>query len=160
MKTAPPTSEKLIERLSDGLLRLRDEKDNIVDVGVLGYEDDAGFLGYEDAEGVLQVRHARTLFVTRSLKDHDVYQNDGERVGGKELVALHDAVLGAAESTAPWQGHITDFVLSDKGCIKFALVLRVARNLYVRQMVYAYRVPCERRRVSAAHHRVGGLELA
>ena len=127
-KTAPPTSEKLIERLSDGLLRLRDEKDNIVDVGVL-------------AEGVLQVRHARTLFVTRSLKDHDVYQNDGERVGGKELVALHDAVLGAAESTAPWQGHITDFVLSDKGCIKFALVLRVARNLYVRQMVYAYRVP-------------------
>ena len=132
LKTAPPTSEKLIERLSDGLLRLRDENDNIVDVGVLGYED---------AEGVLQVRHARTLFVTRSLKDHDVYQNDGERVGGKELVALHDAVLGAAESTAPWQGHITDFVLSDKGCIKFALVLRVARNLYVRQMVYAYRVP-------------------
>ena len=132
LMSAPSTSEKLIERLSDGLLRLRDEKDNIVDVGVVGYED---------AECVLQVRHARTLFVTRSLKDHDVYQNDGERVGGKELVTLHDAVLGAAESTAPWQGHITDFVLSDKGCIKFALVLRVARNLYVRQMVYAYRVP-------------------
>ena len=49
--------------------------------------------------------------------------------------------MGAAESTEPWQGHITDFVLSDKGGIKFALVLRVARNLYVRQMVYAYRVP-------------------
>ena len=111
LMSAPFTSEKLIERLSDGLLRLRDEKDDIVDVGVVGYED---------AESVLQVRHARTLYVTRSLQDHDV---------------------GAAESTAPWQGHITDFVLSDKGCIKFALVLRVARNLYVRQMVYAYRVP-------------------
>ena len=132
LMSAPPTSEKLIERLSDGLLRLRDEKDDIVDVGVVGYED---------AESVLQVRHARTLYVTRSLQDHDVYQNDGKRVGGREVVALHDAILGAAESTAPWQGHITDFVLSDKGCIKFALVLRVARNLYVRQMVYAYRVP-------------------
>ena len=132
LMSAPFTSEKLIERLSDGLLRLRDEKDDIVDVGVVGYED---------AESVLQVRHARTLYVTRSLQDHDVYQNDGKRVGGREVVALHDAILGAAESTAPWQGHITDFVLSDKGCIKFALVLRVARNLYVRQMVYAYRVP-------------------
>ena len=132
LMSAPPTSEKLIERLSDGLLRLRDEKDDIVDVGVVGYED---------AESVLQVRHARTLYVTRSLKDHDVCQNNGKRVGGREVVALHDAILGAAESTAPWQGHITDFVLSDKGCIKFALVLRVARNLYVRQMVYAYRVP-------------------
>ena len=83
MKTAPHTTEKLIERLPDGLLRLRDEKDNIVDVGVLGYSDDAG---------LLQVRHARTLFVTRSLKDHDVYQDNGKRVGGKEFVALHDAV--------------------------------------------------------------------
>ena len=151
LMSAPPTCEKLIERLSDGLLRLRDEKDDIVDVGVVGYED---------AESVLQVRHARTLYVTRSLQDHDVYQNDGKRVGGREVVALHDAILGAAESTAPWQGHITDFVAYDKGGIKFELVLRVARNLYVRQMVHAYRVPCERRRVSAAHHRVGGLELA
>ena len=141
LMSAPSTSEKLIERLSDGLLRLRDEKDNIVDVGVLGYEDDAGFLGYEDAEGVLQVRHARTLYVTRSLKDHDVCQNNGKRVGGQEVVALHDAILGAAESTAPWQGHITDFVAYDKGGIKFELVLRVARNLYVRQMGHAYRVP-------------------
>ena len=130
--TAPPTSEKLLERLPDGLLRLRDENDNIVDVGVLGYADDAG---------LLQVRHARTLYVTRSLKDHDVCQNNGKRVGGQEVVALHDAILGAAESTAPWQGHITDFVAYDKGGIKFELVLRVARNLYVRQMVHAYRVP-------------------
>ena len=79
LKTAPPTSEKLLEHLPDGLLRLRDEKDNIVDVGVLGYSDDAG---------LLQVRHARTLFVTRSLKDHDVYQNDGKRVGGREVLRL------------------------------------------------------------------------